>query len=223
MDLSNQVDRIVAAARQVDTGDARCLIAIGGPPASGKSTLAEHVQEALRSIGTPCGLVPMDGFHLDNEILKARGLLSRKGAPATFDVGGFLDLITQLTRKQDVTVPLFDRAADRVRQNASRIAAEERFVIIEGNYLFLNSKGWSACFPYWSLKVFVAPPIAVLESRLIQRWIDHGLTREAAEQRARSNDLLNARTVLEGCDRSQIDLVFEGIKAKTGLCTNTLD
>ena len=38
----------------------------------------------------------MDGFHLDNDILAARGLLQVKGAPETFDLVGFAGLISDL-------------------------------------------------------------------------------------------------------------------------------
>ena len=54
-------------------------VAIAGPPGSGKSTLAADL---ARRIGLSCCLIPMDGFHLDNATLSARGLLPVKGAPA---------------------------------------------------------------------------------------------------------------------------------------------
>ena len=84
-DVCTLVDRIFCRIQLLARSNRRTLIAIGGPPASGKSTLAETLQERLNEQSMPCGLVPMDGFHLDNEILNARGLLSRKGAPETFD------------------------------------------------------------------------------------------------------------------------------------------
>ncbi len=67
----------------------RRLIALAGAPASGKSTLAH----ALCALVPGACVVPMDGFHLDNALLEARGLLARKGAPETFDARGFLHLM----------------------------------------------------------------------------------------------------------------------------------
>ncbi|MCH2248226.1 MAG: hypothetical protein MK042_00350, partial [Cognatishimia sp.] len=61
-------------------GSGRSLVAIAGAPASGKSTLAAEMTGALRQAGRKARLIPMDGFHLDNAVLEARGLLSRKGA-----------------------------------------------------------------------------------------------------------------------------------------------
>ena len=71
------------------TGARRHLAAIAGPPGSGKSTLAEAVVAELVGAGIDAVLMPMDGFHLDNRLLEPRGLLPRKGAPETFDFGGF--------------------------------------------------------------------------------------------------------------------------------------
>ena len=40
------------------------------------------------------------------------------------------------------------------------------------------------------------PPRAEIEARLLQRWIDHGHTPEAARARRDANDLPNAELVL---------------------------
>jgi pantothenate kinase len=39
---------------------------------------------------------PMDGYHLSNAQLKRLGLQNRKGAPATFDVGGYTAMLSRL-------------------------------------------------------------------------------------------------------------------------------
>ena len=43
-----------------------CLIGIAGPPATGKSTLAERLVADLNVAGTEACFCPMDGFHLTN-------------------------------------------------------------------------------------------------------------------------------------------------------------
>ena len=156
----------------------------------------------------PCGIVPMDGFHLDNEILKARGLLSRKGAPETFDVEGFKALLHQLITEKEVSVPLFDRAGDIVIPNAVYIEEHHHHIIIEGNYLFLDEDVWRGLQPYWSLRVFISPPLEVLEQRLVERWLAHGLEEGAAKKRARTNDIPNAKRILEQSDLQAVDIAF---------------
>ena len=207
-DVCTLVDRIFCRIQLLARSNRRTLIAIGGPPASGKSTLAETLQERLNEQSMPCGLVPMDGFHLDNEILNARGLLSRKGAPETFDVEGFRDLIHRLTIEQNLSVPLFDRERDCVIADASCINGQHSYVIVEGNYLFLNDGLWKALRSYWSLSVFIAPPQAVLEQRLVQRWLAHGLDEPAARARAITNDLPNAELITTQSDIQNVDMVL---------------
>ena len=89
-------------------GRERYLFGIAGPPGSGKSTLAAELGAQL---GAP--VVPMDGFHLSNEVLVARGQHDVKGAPETFAATSFVDLISRLRQPtQIVMCPTFDRAID---------------------------------------------------------------------------------------------------------------
>ena len=203
------VEQVMHHIDQLAPSDERALIAIGGPPASGKSTLAAQLHSSLNAREMPCGLIPMDGFHLDNHILQERGLLSRKGAPETFDVVGFKNLISTLNSEQDISVPLFDRDRDCVLRDATHITAQQRHIIIEGNYLFLNDGLWRDLQSYWSLSVFISPPINLLETRLIQRWIEQGLDRTAAERRAKTNDIPNANLILSQSNMHLIDVLLD--------------
>ena len=209
MDPAEQVDRILRGVRGLPARDGRIFIAIGGPPASGKSTLAERAQTALQSGGIPCGLVPMDGFHLDNATLEARGLLSRKGAPETFDLDGFAAVLADLSTQASVSIPHFDRTRDCVVPGAAIIGPAERHVVVEGNYLFLDAPGWRDLARYWTFGVFVAPAMDVLRTRLIARWLDHGLSADAAERRAMDNDLPNAARVISGYRDRAADLILD--------------
>ena len=51
----------------------RFMVAIAGPPASGKSTTAHDLQKSLVAAGETAVVVPMDGFHFDDAVLNARG------------------------------------------------------------------------------------------------------------------------------------------------------
>lgn len=96
----NQNDLVAKILATLFAGKRR-LVAIAGPPASGKSTLACELAQAHPSFA----LVPMDGFHLDNATLKARNRLDRKGAPDTFVCGGFLGLVTRSAGQSIRTLP----------------------------------------------------------------------------------------------------------------------
>jgi len=171
----------------------RLLVAIAGPPASGKSTLAEELVDHL---GSQAALVPMDGFHMDNAVLKARGLLPWKGAPETFDVTGFVHSIRRLAVEEEVVIPVFDRTRDLSVAGAAVVSTQTQIAVVEGNYLLLDAPVWRYLHDIWDFTVFLDVPEAVLKERLIQRWLDHGHSATDAEARAQANDLPNAQAVL---------------------------
>ena len=76
----------------------RYFLGITGCPAAGKSMLAKKLTDEInfRTGDELAAVVPMDGFHLPNNVLKERGLTNVKGAPETFDAGSFVELINRL-------------------------------------------------------------------------------------------------------------------------------
>ena len=191
--MKEALDRITAAVA-AQNGQGRVLVAIAGPPGAGKSTTAE----ALAAQIAGAVLVPMDGFHLDNAVLTARGLLARKGAPETFDAAGFSTMVSRLRGQDEVVIPVFDRSRDIAVAGARVIGPDARVLLIEGNYLLLDVAPWRDLAPFWDVTIAIDVPIAVLEARLTQRWLDHGLNEVAARARAMGNDIPNARRVVAG-------------------------
>lgn len=197
----SDIEAVMALITRVARSGERTLIAIAGPPGSGKSTLAEAVVKQLNSrVGSEplAALIPMDGFHLDNQDLDKQGLLSRKGAPETFDAAGLVRLVRRIrTGGTDIHYPLFDRTIDRCQVDAGLLSAETPIVVVEGNYLLLDDSPWNALAGLFDATVFLAPAVEVLEERLIHRWLRYGFSPEMAAEKARANDLRNARLVLE--------------------------
>ena len=191
--------------------NARYLVAIAGAPGSGKSTVAQTVADDIGAV-----VVPMDGFHLDNAVLDDRGWRARKGAPHTFDVGGFVSLVDRLRHPDaEVFVPVFDRDADLARTAARCVGAEARIILIEGNYLLLDEPGWSDLDGIFDLTVFLSVPEDELRDRLIQRWLDQGLAAAAASSRALENDIPNAQLVASRSRQADIRL------DNSGTCTGS--
>jgi len=83
-------DDLVRRARAlVSPAGHRAVLGITGPPAAGKTTLAEELVAAIgRETPGWVAHVPMDGFHLADVELDRLGLRDRKGAPETFDAAG---------------------------------------------------------------------------------------------------------------------------------------
>ncbi len=48
----------------------RAVLGVTGPPGAGKSTLAAAI---VSGVGPAAALVPMDGFHLSNQVLMSLG------------------------------------------------------------------------------------------------------------------------------------------------------
>lgn len=170
----------------------RFMVAISGPPGSGKSTIAGLL---VKKLGECAKVVPMDGFHLDNHQLKNLDLLHRKGAPETFDALGFLELIKAIRTTENLSFPVFDRDADQTIRDADKLGPKHKIIIIEGNYLLLKKYPWSDLKDHFDLSVCLEVSDIDLEKRLTDRWIAYGLDPSSASARALRNDMRNVRYV----------------------------
>ncbi|RWX78554.1 nucleoside triphosphate hydrolase [Neorhizobium lilium] len=178
-------------------GASRFLVGVAGPPGAGKSTLADAVAAHLTALGEAAEVLPMDGFHMDNAVLEEKGILPRKGAPESFDVRGFTDILRAARLgEQEILVPVFDRSRELAIAAARAIPSACRFVVVEGNYLLLQQDRWKELRPLFDYAIALAPPVEELEKRLTARWHHYGLSGDALETKLHGNDLPNVRLVL---------------------------
>ncbi len=176
-------------------GLARYMVAIAGPPGAGKSTFAGELVRLFPP--GEAAMVPMDGFHYDNVVLDELGLRGRKGAPETFDFGGFAALLRRIrSREVNIAIPVFDREAGLARAGAAIVGEQVKFIIAEGNYLLLDEQPWTELAECFDLTVFLEVPRAELHRRLLQRWLDLDYPTERAEHWISSNDMPNIDRVL---------------------------
>ena len=185
VDIIKKIDIALAQKKRV-------LLALAGPPASGKSTLSSKLVQHYTDQSV---ILPMDGFHLDNAILQHMGILDRKGSPESFDAAGFISTVRRVRDGEHVFVPQFDRNADFSRACASKIG-DHKLVIVEGNYLLFDEPPWRSLATFWDISIWMDLPIEVIEQRCIQRWLDHGLDVQTAQKRAHNNDVANARRII---------------------------
>ena len=176
----------------------RSLTAIAGPPAAGKSTLAEALAAKLNDeAADSAAVLPMDGYHLDDQVLVPRGQRPRKGAPETFDVAGLYQMLGRLkgNEEAEIAVPVFDRSLEIARAGARLIPRSVRHLMVEGNYLLLDRPGWSRLRGLFDTTIMIVVPEAILRQRLIGRWQAYQLPPEEIAAKLAANDLPNGRLV----------------------------
>jgi pantothenate kinase len=206
--MTATIDEVCDSILRAAGDERRAMIAVAGPPGAGKSTLADALAHRLVERGETAEVLPMDGFHMDDTILASRGLLARKGAPETFDLRGFIDVLKAVrSAEEDVLVPVFDRSRELAVAAARVVAPTHRFIVVEGNYLLLGEGRWSDLKPIFDYSIMLAPPVEELERRLIARWRYYGLSDAALDAKVYDNDLPNVRLVLS--KSAQADLVLD--------------
>jgi pantothenate kinase len=146
----------------------------------------------------------MDGFHLAEDQLRARGLQGLKGAPETFDRSGFVAMLHQLRSASDVVLaPVFDRTIGDPVAAAIAVPPQIRLVIIEGNYLLLWPEVRPLLDDIWYLDL--APEVRV--SRLVARHVEFGKAPDEALAFVRASDEANAARI--ALDRASADLILD--------------
>ena len=199
MPFGQLLDRALALA--VRPG--RTILGIAGPPAAGKSTLAERL---LMELGAAAAYVPLDGFHLAHQLLVENGTVERKGAPDTFDAAGYVALLRRLRDPAEGTVyaPRFDRDIEDSIANAIAVPPGVPLVITEGNYLLLRSGPWAQVADLLDEVWYIELAEDTRLRRLIGRHMEFGRDSAEARDRATGSDQRNAVLIEAGRDYASL-------------------
>ncbi|QIV85344.1 nucleoside/nucleotide kinase family protein [Mycolicibacterium frederiksbergense] len=191
------LDQLVESARGLVVPGERRILGLTGAPGAGKSTVAEQLGTALGP--EVAVLVPMDGFHLANEVLIDLGRLNRKGAHDTFDDGGYARLIASLRAQRGddpvIYAPRFRREIEESIGSAIPVPAAVPLVVTEGNYLLLESDAWPAARSHIDQVWFLAPDTDIRHARLVRRHEAYGKSAEEAKFWALGSDERNAQLI----------------------------
>ncbi|EFQ36177.1 phosphoribulokinase/uridine kinase [Colletotrichum graminicola] len=201
----------------------RLIIAIAGPPGSGKTTIARRVVSDLNSSPEPrpkSVVVSADGFHLPLEVLRAlpdaTEAIARRGAPWTFNGPGLVRLVRQLRASaglRPVQAPTFDhRLKDPVPRGLT-IEADVDVCLVEGNYLLVDEEPWSQVVQLVDDRWLVRVEPTLARNRVAARHVAAGVedTMEKALFRAESNDMVNGEYIVRRSE-GRYDLLIDSVE-----------
>ena len=201
--MSKEISKEEAKAIVVEgvAASTRMIIGIIGKPGGGKSTLSKYLLKGMDP--TLVSVVPMDGFHLSNKVLKELGRSDRRGAQDTFDVKGFTTLIERikLDSADPIYYPIFDRSIEESIASQGVVYPSTRVVIVEGNYLMHDKDGWQEISPLLDQSWYAFLDEDLRISRLISRHIAFGKDPESAKAWAKGSDQVNAELIEIGVGR----------------------
>jgi pantothenate kinase len=203
----SRLDDLVQCVRRLQTGRDRVLVGVVGEPGSGKSTVARAVASRL---GGRAVVLPMDGFHLANRELARLGRSARKGAPDTFDVAGYLNLLrrSRTPTEEVVYAPDYLREFEEAVAGAIAVPADVSVVLTEGNYLLSRTGSWSQVAPLLDEVWYVDSDPVRRTERLVARHVEFGKDATDARLWAEGSDEINAAVVR--ASRAYADRVVDG-------------
>ncbi len=180
----------------------RFVLGIVGTPGAGKSTLAEQLAEKINGAVGETGfavVLAMDGFHLPNAELDARGMRPRKGSPPSYDAKGFVELIRAAREQQadgePIGVPAYCREIHEPVPDAFSIQPMCGLVIVEGQYLLLDEPPWADIKGLLDEAWYIDLDPETSMARTKARHERGGCTAEQAQRKIDGNDRPNARLI----------------------------
>jgi pantothenate kinase len=194
--LVNQIETCINRLKDfLSLNKKRFLLGITGGPGAGKSSFAAFLVGELNRIKNEeiAVAVPMDGFHLPNEVLYAKNLYSLKGKPETFDAERFVSIVKKIHDEpyNSIYCPAYDRPRHCPVEDKVCVKPNHRIVIIEGNYLLLQQKPWNSLDNLFEEVWYLECSDNIMIERLIKRDIAGGKTKEEALRKILNTDIPN--------------------------------
>jgi type I pantothenate kinase len=135
------------------------VIGVAGSVAVGKSTFARILQALLsRWPDHPrVDLVTTDGFLYPNAILDARGLMNRKGFPASYDTRRLLAFLRAVkSGASEVRAPVYSHVIYDVLEDEETIVRQPDILILEGlNVLQVTSSATEFVSDYFDFSIYI--------------------------------------------------------------------
>jgi len=111
------------------------VVGIAGSVAAGKSTVARVLRALIsRWPRSPeVGLVSTDGFLYPNSVLRARGLMERKGFPESYDLPLLLKFLADIKSGRDgVSAPIHSHLTYDILPDRTQVIGRPDVLVVEG-------------------------------------------------------------------------------------------
>jgi type I pantothenate kinase len=150
------------------------VIGVAGSVAVGKSTFARILQALLsRWPDHPhVDLVTTDGFLHPNAVLEARGLMTRKGFPESYDTRRLLSFLRDVkSGAGEVRAPLYSHVVYDVLEDEETIVRQPDILILEGlNVLQVGSHATEFVSDYFDFSIYIDADDADVREWYVQRF-----------------------------------------------------
>ena len=196
MDINNQLaDELYEKSKSMVNGT-QFWIGLAGAPGSGKSTLANLLITRLKEILV---VIPLDGYHYYRSELgqmkNSSQAYLRRGSPFTFNSQKFYSDLAKAHKSRTGIFPSFDHHIKDPIENAIHLSTDHKIILVEGNYLLLNSEPWYSIRKLFDETWLLDIPIEVSNDRVAKRHVSTGMTEYQALERVRQNDDINAKLI----------------------------
>ncbi|PRQ25976.1 putative uridine kinase [Rosa chinensis] len=220
-------ERLVPTAAAMSNPNLKHIVGLAGPPGAGKSTLASEVVRRVNKLWPQkassldsqvmppdvAAVLPMDGYHLYRSQLDAmenpEEAHARRGAPWTFNPQLILKSLKTLRSQGSVYAPSFDHGVGDPVEDDIFVSIQNKVVIVEGNYLFLDNGVWKEISSMFDEKWFIEVDIDKSMQRVLKRHIATGKPPDVAKWRIEYNDRPNAETIIKS--KKNADLIIKSI------------
>ena len=149
------------------------IVALDGPVAVGKTSLAANLADALRRRDLSTTVVGADGFLLPLVRLDAAGLIPRKGFPESFDRAAMAAFLSSLRRGEARAAPAYAHDLYDVSPDRQVSTAGAAVVVLEGVNVLQPDLA-----QLYDLRLYLDADPALVRAWFIQRFGETAFTPE---------------------------------------------
>jgi type I pantothenate kinase len=166
--MTKGIDAVADRVREIKSTRPDMVIALTGSVASGKSTLARHLEETLEP-ALVVDTVSTDGFLYPTDYLREEGLFQKKGFPQTYDREAMRAAIASV-RSQPTDFPGYSHITFDPDPALTRTIDDPDILILEG--LGFEPRANAETVPHQpDLLIYLDAELAHIEAWYLERFL----------------------------------------------------